>query len=77
MWLVCLTSENDVFFRPGVDLLTMRARYLATLDFGSGPQLFFNGLPARRQFRRRRTSHEQALDDRSCLFFPHCCYHKF
>ena len=47
-----LTSEDDVLFRPGVDLLTMRARYLAALDFGSLPQLFLNCLPARGQLRR-------------------------
>lgn len=43
----CLTSEDDVFFRPGVDFLTMRTRYLAALDFGSFPQLFSNRLPTR------------------------------
>ncbi len=47
-----LTSEDDVFFRPGVHLLTMRARYLAALDLGSLPQLFLNCLTARGQLRR-------------------------
>ena len=46
-----LTSEDDVFFCPGVDLLAMRAGHFAALDFGSGPQLFFDCLPTRRQLR--------------------------
>ncbi len=72
-----LTSEDDVFFCPGMDLLTMWARYLAALDLGIGPQIFLNCLPTRRQLRRRGTSDKQPLDDGSGLFFPHCCYHKF
>ena len=49
---VRLTSEDDIFFRPGVNLLTMRARYLAALNLGRLPELLFDCLPARRQLRR-------------------------
>jgi hypothetical protein len=45
-----LARENDVLLGPGVDLLAMGATEPGALDLGVGPQFFFNGLTARRQF---------------------------
>jgi hypothetical protein len=33
------------------------------LDFGRGPELFFDGLSGRREFRSGRTPYEQPFDD--------------
>jgi hypothetical protein len=62
------TSEDDVFFCPGMDLLAMRAGHFSALDFCGRPQFFFDRLTARRQFCRRRATDEKAFDDRSFSF---------
>jgi hypothetical protein len=63
-------GQNDVFFCPGVDLAAMGASEFGRLDFGCGPELFFDGLSGRGEFRSRRTPHEQPFDDRSVSYFP-------
>jgi hypothetical protein len=65
-----LAGQNDVFFRPVVDLAAMGAREFGRLDFGRGPELFFDGLTGRGEFRSGRTPHEQPFNDRSVFYFP-------
>jgi hypothetical protein len=67
---VASAGQNDVFFCPGVDLTTMGAGEFWCLDFGCGPELFFDGLSGRREFRSGRTPHEQPFNDRSVSYFP-------
>jgi hypothetical protein len=40
------------------------------LDFGCGPELFFDRLTGRGEFRGGRTPHEQPFNDRSVSDFP-------
>ena len=56
-------GQNHVFFCPGVDLAAMRAGEFGCLDFGRGPELFFDGLSGRGEFRSGRTPYEQPFDD--------------
>src|SRR5260370_36669675 len=63
-----LTRQDDVFFRPGVDLAAVWAAELAALNFCGGPQFFSDRLAARRQFRGCRATDEQAFNDGSLCF---------
>lgn len=56
-------GQNDVFFCPGVDLAAMRAGEFGCLDLRFGPELFFDGLTGRGEFRGGRAPHEQAFND--------------
>ena len=48
----------------------MGAGEFRRLDFGCGPELFFDGLTGRGEFRGGRTPHEQPFNDRSVFYFP-------
>ena len=48
----------------------MGAGEFRRLDFGRGPELFFDGLTGRGEFRGGRTPHEQPFNDRSAFYFP-------
>ncbi len=65
-----LADQNDVFFCPGVDLATMRAGEFWGLDLGCGPELFFDGLTGRGEFRGRWAPHEKPFNDWSGFDFP-------
>src|SRR5438309_10705172 len=41
--------QNNVFFRPAMNLLAVRAGELRCFHFSSGPKLFVDGLAGRRQ----------------------------
>jgi len=70
-----LAREDDVFFIPSVGLPAMGAVEALALYLGRRPELFFNSLTSRAQFRGRRASDQNAFDDRSVLFGGG--YHKF
>src|SRR5260370_35826791 len=63
-----LTRQDDVFFRPGVDLAAVWAAELAALNFCGGPQFFSDRLAPRRQFRARRATDEQTFNDGALCF---------
>jgi hypothetical protein len=63
-------GQNDVFFCPAVDLAAMGAGEFGRLDFGGGPELFFDSLTGRGEFRGGRTPHKQPFNDRSVFYFP-------
>ena len=63
-----LTSEDYVFFCPGMDLAAMRAGELRRLDLGCGPEVFLDGLPGGSQFRCGRTADEKPFDDRTGFY---------
>jgi len=67
-----LTRENDVFFIPGMRLIAVRAIELLVFHLRVRPQLFLNCLAGRGEFGSGRTSHQQALDDRSVCFSGSC-----
>ena len=60
-----LSRQNDVFFRPGMDLAAMRTSHLMTFDFCLLPQFFPDGLTARRQLRGGRAADEKTLNARA------------
>src|SRR5438045_4589342 len=71
-------SQNNVFFRPAMNLLAMRAGELGRFYFGSGPELFVNGLAGDRQLGGGRATNQQSLNDRTSFYFPcHGCSKKF
>ena len=51
-----LPREDDVFFRPGVDLLTMRAGQLVILERRVRVEIFINREAGSGKFRRGRAS---------------------
>ena len=63
-----LAREDDVFFCPGVDLAAMRAGHFGAFDFCVGPEFFSDGLAARRQFRGRGATNEQAFNNWALCF---------
>jgi len=50
--------QNNVFFRPVMNLLAMRAGELRRFHFGSGPELFVDGLAGHRQLGRSGTANK-------------------
>lgn len=44
--------QNNVFFRPGMNLLAVGASELRCFHFGSGPELLVDCLASRRQLGR-------------------------
>lgn len=56
-----LPSEDDVFFRPGMDFRAMRAGDLVRLHLLIGPKLFFNHLAGGREFRGGGTANENSF----------------
>jgi len=65
-----LAGQNDVFFCPAVDLAAMGAGEFGRLEFGGGPELFFDGLTGRGEFRGGWTPHKQPFNNRSVFYFP-------
>jgi hypothetical protein len=63
-------SQNDVFFCPGMDLAAMGASEFGCLDLGCSPELFFDSLTSRGEFRGRRAPHEKPFNDRSGFYLP-------
>jgi hypothetical protein len=63
-------GQNDVFFCPGVDLAAVGAGEFGCLDLGCGPELLFDGLTGRGEFRGGGTPHEQPFNHRSVSYFP-------
>jgi hypothetical protein len=63
-----LAREDDVFFRPVMNLPAMRASQSGTLKFGHGPQGFFDGLAGGREFAGGRTSDEDPFNHRTFWF---------
>jgi hypothetical protein len=62
------TRQKHVFFRPGVDLIAMRAGEAPALLRGSRPKRFVNGFADWRQFGGCRASDEETTD--RALRFP-------
>ncbi len=57
-----LAREDDVFFRPVVRALAMRASCFVGLELGLAPRFFFHRLPGGSQFRSCRASDEDSFD---------------
>ena len=72
-----LTSQDDVFFCPGVDFPQCAQVNLLFLTLAVGPQRFFDCLSGRRQFRGRRTSHQDAFNDWPNVFLLALLLKKF
>jgi hypothetical protein len=71
-----LAREDDVFFRPDVDLPAMRTTEPVVLDLGRGPQFLFDRLTGGSEFGGGRTSHQNSFNDRSGFRFRRCRCHK-
>ena len=63
-----LPCQDDVLFRPGMDLVAVGTGYLLGFDFSGGPELFLYRLAGRREFRRRLAPDEEAFNNWSSWF---------
>src|SRR5438067_4160906 len=54
--------QNNVFFRPAMNLLAVWAGELRCFHFGSGPELFIDCLAGRRQLGRSGAANKEPLN---------------